>query len=349
VGERGRGRATPIAPAFALVVAAHLLAALLIGGCAGSRGPTVHPGAAGSDLAALIAAADTAIAAGDAASARRALDRALAVAPESAAVHLARGRFFTAIRRYKDAKEALERASTLAPSSPEPYYLLGMAYLSGGEREPARSAFARAVALDPGHARAREGLAKLSEGRYEAAGIPADYARLGGRSTVTRGELAVILAVELGADPDRTTWRAGEVQRVNWPELDQAWGARWLRASFARHWVEVYPDGSLHLDDPLTRGQLALILTRIALPSSWGKGSNPEPKGARPDTVFVDLGPRHYLAHAASQAFRMGMPLRAGRFEPLAAVTGDEALRSVRGLARRVGAVPIVASEPGTG
>jgi len=320
--------------------------ALLAAGCSGARGPSVHPGAASSsDPAALIAEADTAIAAADAATARRALDRALALAPESAPVHLARGRFFTAIRRYRDAKAELDRAAALDPRSPEPFYLLGVAYLADGQKEPARSSFARALELDPGHARAREALAGLLEGSYVAAGIPGDYTKLGGHSTVSRGELGVILAVELGADPDRAAWRSDEVQRLNWPELDQAWGARWLRASVVRHWIEAFPDGSLHLDDPMTRGQLALILARLGTEAGRGKGS----RGGAPDTVFADMGARHYLARAAAEAVRLGLPLREGKFEPLAAATGDEALRSVRGLARLLGAVPVVRAEPGTG
>lgn len=317
--------------------------ALLLAGCAGGRASSVRPGgASASNPAALIAEADSAIARADAAAARRALDRALAIAPDSAPVHLARGRFFTAIRRYKDAKGELDRAAALDPRSAEAHYLLGVAYLAGGDREEARSSFARALELDPGHARARQALAGLLESRYVAAGIPGDYANLGGHPTISRGELGVILAVELGADPDRNTWRSDDVQRVNWPDLDRAWGGRWLRASVVRHWIEAFPDGSLHLDDPMTRGQLAILLARMdAASGRWS--------GARPDTVFRDLGPRHYLARAAAEAVRLGLPLREGRFEPLAAVTGDETLRSVRGLARRMGAVPVVRAEPGTG
>lgn len=326
-------------------VARRLVPALLLvlAGCSSSRGAAVRPeGPLPSDPAALIALADTAIAAADANAARRALDRALALAPSSAPVHLARGRYFTAIRRYKDAKAELDRAASLDPSSPEPHYLLGRAYLAGGETEAARSSLARAAALDPDHVGAREALAGLLEGRYVAAGIPGDYARLVGRPSVSRGELGVILAVELGVDPDRVAWRSGQVQRLNWPELDQAWGARWLRAAIVREWIDPYPDGSLRLDDPMTRGQLALLLARV-------RAHHGRRWDARADTAFVDLGARHYLKRAASEAVRFGLPLREGRFDPLAAASGHEALRSVRGLARYLGAAPVVRAEPGSG
>ena len=321
-----------------------LFALLLLagGGCAGGRPSESRPaGLTPGNPASLIAEADAAIGAGDANAARRFLDRALAVAPESVSVHLARGRFFTAIRRYRDAKAELDRAASLDPRSPEPAYQLGRAYLAAGEVADARSAFSRAVALDPGHTAARTALAALLSGAYEAAGIPADYAQLGGRTTISRGELGVILAVELGVDPDHTTWRSDEIQRTDWPELDQTWGARWLKASLMRHWIQALPDGSYRLDDPVTRGQLALILARLPREGGFREGLLP-----LPDTLFADLGERHYLAHAASRAFRLGLPLRGGRFESLAGASGDETLRAVRGLARSLGAVPIVRAEP---
>jgi tetratricopeptide (TPR) repeat protein len=339
------------AHAFVVLRAAALLvAALLAAGCAGGRGGAARPDGGGGNpgsLARIIAEADAAIAAGNAADARRALDRALAVAPESVSTHLARGRFFSAVRRYKDAKEALDRAASLDPRNPEPPYQLGLAYVAAGEKDAARDAFGRAIDLDPGHAAARTAMAGLMKERYEAAGIPGDYPLLAGRSSLSRGELGVMLAVELGVDPDRTTWRSDEVQRTSWPELDQAWGARWLRASLMRRWIPPFPDNSYHLDDPVTRGQLAILLARVA--------EEARPTAARPgtawpqDTLFADLSQRHYLARAASRAVRLGLPLRDGKFQPLAAATGDDAARAVRGLSRFLGATPVIRGEPGPG
>jgi Flp pilus assembly protein TadD len=340
--------------------AAALLAALLLAaGCAGGRGGAARPdggvasGQPGS-LARLIAEADAAIAAGNAAAARRSLDRALATAPESVSTHLARGRFFAAIRRYKDAKEALDRAASLDPRNPEPPYQLGLAYVAAGDKDAARDAFGRAIDLDPGHAAARTAMAGLMRERYEAAGIPGDYPLLAGRSTLSRGELGVMLAVELGVDPDQTTWRSDEIQRTSWPELDQAWGARWLRASLMRRWIPAFPDNSYHLDDPVTRGQLAILLARVAeesRPASAlaGAASARAGEASPQDTLFADLSYRHYLTRAASRAVLLGLPLRDGKFQPLAAATGDDAVRAVRGLSRFLGATPIVRGEPGPG
>ena len=333
--------------ALALVVAAWAAA-----GCGGgSKGAGTRPAAdLGGDVPGLIALADSAIARGDANEARRALDRALSVSPGNPAVHLARGRFYAAIRRYADAKTEFERAASLDPTSPEPHYQLGKAYLAAGERDEALASFNRATALDPAHGGSVAGIASLLGARYEAAGIPGDYPRIAERSTLSRGELGVALAVELGANPDGIVWRSDEATRMEFAELDDAWGARWVRAAIARRWLLPYADGALHLEDPVTRASLAITLARIAERSA-AVGAPSDSVGGAPvrggAASFPDLGPRHYLGRAAERAVRFGLPTReGGKFEPLAVASGLEALRAVRGLARSIGASPVVSPGP---
>ncbi len=354
MSKRRPGSAKARSLAFMLV--------LLTAGCSGSNGGgTVAPRASNLDPAAgpdaLVALADSAIAAAEPELARRALARAVEVAPQNAAVHLGYGRYYTAILRYKDAKAELDRAAALDPASPEPHYLLGMAYLKAGEKEQAFRSLSQALRLDPSHSGALQAVRPLLEDRYRSAGVPAEYATIPERSTVTRAELGVMLAVELGADPDRSVWRSDQLHRTDWTVLDGAWGSRWLRASVARGWIGPLADVDLHLDDPVTRGALALLLAEILARSPaparadsarpeildrtgrWNRMATPE--------EFPDLGPRHYLGRAAGEAARLGLPLReGGRFEPQAFVTGYEALRATRGLARAIGATPIVSGEP---
>lgn len=338
------------------------LLALVVAGCSGSTGggsaaprpSDLDPGA-GPD--ALVALADSAISAAEPELARRALARAVQTAPQSVPVHLAYGRYYTAILRYQDAKAELDRAAELDPASPEPHYWLGLAYLKAGEKEQAFRSLSRALRLDPSHPGALEALRPLLENRYRSAGVPVEYATIPGRSAVTRAELGVMLAVELGVDPDRSVWRSDQAHRTDWAVLDDAWGSRWLRASVARGWIGPMADRDLHLDDPMTRGALALLLAEIAarspaparadsagLPMLDGRSQS---NRASAPGEFPDLGPRHYLGRAAGEAVRLGLPVReGGRFDPQAFVTGYEALRAIRGLARAIGATPIVSGEP---
>jgi hypothetical protein len=283
------------------------------------------------------------LASGDVDRARRLLERAIEAAPESAVVHVAWGRLQTAPRRYKDAKESFDRAEGLDPRSGEPAYWLGRAYQQTGDTKAAAASFARALHRDPEHRAAAAALAPILGARYEAAGIPPEYALLSRQATVSRAELAVILAVEFGADPDRTVWRSDGALKGHEEELDAAWGGRWIRAAASRGWVAPFPDGTYRLDDPVTRAVLALTIA--TLDRRWPASARP--RATTPVRAFPDLGPRHYLAPAASEATDAGLPLRGddGRFEPWAVATGEEALAAARGLARRLGATPIVSSD----
>ena len=333
-----------------------IVLAALLSGCAGSRpssegssseaaiDPSAGPGA-------LVALADSALAVGEPALARRALERASSLDPRSAAVRAGYGRLYTAIQRYKDAKTEFDRAAELDPTSPEPPYGLGLAYLKAGEPDLAYRSFARALSLDPGHEGARRAIRPMLEERYRAAGVPPEYASLDERTSVSRGELGVMLAVETGIDPDRISFRSDAPYRADWPAIDKAWGSRWLRASVARGWIVPLPDRDLHLDDPLTRGTLAVLLGRIEAASPRASGDSTSAAHAlggasASPAVFPDLGARHYLGHAAAEAVALGLPTRdGGRFEADALATASEALTAVRGLARRMGAMAVVSTD----
>ena len=334
--------------------------ASLAAGCAGSkpsgeaRPPEMALGA-GISPDSLVQLADAAIQAADPNLARRALQRAAELAPTNPRVRLGLGRYYTAILRYKDAKAEFDRAAALEPESPEPPYWLGIAYLKAGEKEEALAALGQALRLDPGHAGAREAIRPLLEECYRAAGVPPEYASVAERTTISRGELGVMLAVELGADPDRVVGRPDTSHRTDWPGLDEAWGARWLRAAVARGWILPLADRSLHLDDPVTRGALALSLAEVAAqPGARARADSARSAGAPMTTArsasaaqFPDLGPSHYLGRVAAQATRWGLPVRdGGRFEPQSFVTGLEALRALQGLARWMGVRAAASSEP---
>ena len=326
--------------------------AALLAGCAttkpaadGAREAAIDPKAT---PAALVALSDSALAEAEPALARRALERAAELDPKSPAVRLGYGRFYTAIQRYKDAKTEFERAAALDPTSPEPAYELGVAYLKAGERDLAFESLARALRLDPDHEGARQAIRPMLEERYRRAGVPPEYAAIPEHASISRGDLGVMLAVEMGVDPDHVSWRSDAPYRVDWPALDKAWGSRWVRASVARGWIAPFADRDLHLDDPLTRGTLAVLLARIEASSPRAPVDTVHTAAVR-HADFPDLGGRHYLGPAAAQAVALGLPTRdGGRFEADALATGSEALRAVRGLARRAGAMPVVSIDPGS-
>ncbi len=361
-------------------LAVALLAASVLAGCSGSQGPrparpddstsipalltqadsaAAHGAPAGAragysraaaaakragacdlELRAELGAGLASIALGEPEPARRSLARALDLNARSAAAHDAMGRLHTATRRYLDAKTEFERAAALDTTSAEPLYHLGLAYAQSGDPKLAAGALTRALARDPAHAPSMAALGTVLDSRYVVAGLPEGYGALRTHPSLSRGELCVMLAAELGADPERPSWRGGRELPSETPEARGAWGERWVRVSMARGWIKPFPDGSYRLGDPVTRSALAIILAEIA-----GTGAPSSPLGTDP---FPDLGARHYLARAARAAVEIGLPLRQdGRFEPWASVSGSEALAALKGLARKLGVEPVVTEEPG--
>jgi Flp pilus assembly protein TadD len=277
---------------------------------------------------------------GDPEPARRSLTRAVDLNPGSAEAHDALGLLHTATHRYLDAKNELDRAAALDSLSAIPLYHLGLAYQQAGDKVHAADAFSRALRRDPNHAPTQAALSALLDTGYQVAGLPEGYAALRTHPSLSRGELGVMLAAELGADPERPSWRGGTEHPSDSEEARGAWGERWLRASMARGWIGPFPDTSYRLGDPVTRGALALLMAEIA--GSAGRSVDvPTPSG----DPFPDLGRRHYLARAAQEAVSFGMPLRAGRFDPWASVTGMEAMTALKGLEAKLGVEPVEGQE----
>jgi tetratricopeptide (TPR) repeat protein len=309
---------------------------------------------------ALLALADSAIAAGDAARARPLYDRALATAgrggnpAQEASATIGVGRCLVAARRYRDARVAFERAAALDTSRAAPFYHLARAYLDAGEERLAVFALAEGLRREPGEERSLQLLRPLTRSRCEAAGLPPDFGELPSRRTITRGELGVMLAVLLGLDPGRHAWSADRAQPVVPPEVDEAWGARWLRAAVAQGLLRPFPDGTMRLDDPVSRGLFALEVARAGRHLETARTSAATAAGAAgaasAATVapprLPDIGPRHYLARAAAMSVRLGLPTHAGgAFDPQAAVAGDEAMSVLDRLAAEAGRSPALPEE----
>lgn len=257
------------------------------------------------------------------------------------------GRYLAAARRYHDARVRFEQAAGLDTLSAAPFYYLARASLDLGDEVLAVRSLARGLRREPEDPSSVALFQSVARSRCAAAGLPADYAALPMSKSVTRGELGVMIAVELGLDPERLGWASDGPDMVVPPEVDGAWGARWLRASVLRGYLRSFPDGSLHLEDPVTRGQLALTLAVLERGlGTRDRSFNPVPSdsadlslpAAEPSPTLPDLGPRSYLRRAAARAVRLGLPTHAGgAFDPAASASGAEVMRVLDRLARMAG------------
>ena len=99
---------------------------------------------------AMIGLADIAQKQGDLTQADNYLKQAEAIAPQTAAVHIARGRFLLAARQFDKAEFSFKQARDLSPKSITPLLELGDLYLRDtSRRNDALASFAAAVKLEP--------------------------------------------------------------------------------------------------------------------------------------------------------------------------------------------------------
>jgi tetratricopeptide (TPR) repeat protein len=347
------------AAAGRLTAAACLLSlALALGGCAGSR-PGPSPGPAGADAATLVALGDSAFASLDQGRARADDAPARAAAaregdrPVEARALVGLGRYLAAARRYHDARVAFERAASLDSTTAAPYFYLARAAVALNDEKLAIQSLGQGLRRDPGDAPSQALLQSLARSRCAAAGLPPEYGELLTRSVVTRGELGVMIAVELGLDPDRLGWASDRPQVIVPPEVEGAWGAPWLRASVLLGYLKPFPDRSLHLSDPVTRRGLALIVAGLersvgtrGTPTLAPSDSSSDSLGPEPPPALPDLGPRSYLRRAAARAVRLGLPTHSGgAFDPDASASGTDILRVLDRLSRLAGRTPALPEE----
>ena len=107
----------------------------------------------GSDVDALVAAAEVRLESGDAAAAREAAQAALALRPEEGRAHLALGRALLAEGLYGEAVEECRRAMRLTPDLAEAFRWCGFALVASGRFHEARETWEQWQQLTDGAAR----------------------------------------------------------------------------------------------------------------------------------------------------------------------------------------------------
>jgi tetratricopeptide (TPR) repeat protein len=172
----------------------------------------------------------------------RYFEKALAIAPNAAQLHLNMGAALERIGRRIEAVERLRRAIELRNDYPEAYYNLGIALEGLGRIDEAIDCFKRAVALNPAYADAENNLGQALELRGRTSEATACYVR-----AIQADPRCVGAHVNLGTQAlgdGNFTLAASEYERAIElaPSLSSA---RWnrsmlflLRGDFERGWKE---------------------------------------------------------------------------------------------------------------
>jgi tetratricopeptide (TPR) repeat protein len=227
------------------------------------------------------------------------------------------------------------KAVSLEPDEPRTHILLADLYESQQDFVKAAEELAIAASLQPDDAVAARIEALRSRAAYVA--MPPEYRAIETSATVTRGQLAALLAVKL--EPILSGARA--VNAVVITDTRNHWASPYILAVSRAAVMEVYPNHTFQPDATVRRADLARAVSRVLeliakrrpqLAAAW---RNPRRK-------FPDLAPTHLSYPAAALAVEAGVMTAApdGTFQLTRAVTGAEAIAAVNHL-QELGGLPV--------
>jgi tetratricopeptide (TPR) repeat protein len=235
-------------------------------------------------------------------------------------------------RRAGDLDSALDhalKAAELEPEEPRAHVMLGEIYEARGEFARAADEFTSAVALQPDDALS----AKVEDLRARAvfAAMPPEYRAIGDSPSLTRGELAALLAVKL----EPLLSGARNASAVVITDTRAHWAAPYILTVARSAVMDPFPNHTFQPEQVVLRADLARAVSRTLnliakrqpqLAAAW---RNPRRK-------FPDVPTGHLSYPAAALAVEAGVMTTAadGSFQLTRPVTGTEAVAAVDKLAQ---------------
>jgi tetratricopeptide (TPR) repeat protein len=255
---------------------------------------------------------------------RRAYLAAIAASPQSAFLY----RELAGVdRRAGDLASALihaQQAVTLDPSDARALTLVAEIYEANHDWTKAAAAYAAAGAIEPGDALAAKADAMRERAAFDT--MPEEYRTIESAETITRAQLAALLAVRF-EDLLRRARSAGAVVLT---DTRGNWAAPWILAITRAGVMDAFPNHTFQPSTVVRRVDLAQaanhVLTLIAAerPRVAARWSDAHPQ-------FPDVSPSHLSYPAAARAVASGVMTtdEGGAFQLTRPVTGAEALTTV--------------------
>jgi tetratricopeptide (TPR) repeat protein len=231
-------------------------------------------------------------------------------------------------RRAGNVDQAIEyavKATALEPEEVRGHLLLGELYEAQGQLAKAADAYAAATAVQPDPELGRKIESLRSRAAFEA--MPEEYRGIESSQTVTRAQLAALLAVRL---EDLLT-SSRRVNAVVITDTRGSWAAGYILTVARAGVMEVYANHTFQPDAPVRRGDLAQAASRVL---ELIASRNPQVAAtwrAAAKRTFPDVGPGHLRHAAVTLAVAAGVmgTLEDGSFGLTRPVTGAEAVAAV--------------------
>jgi tetratricopeptide (TPR) repeat protein len=257
--------------------------------------------------------------------ARTAYQAAISASPQSPFLHRELAEVERRAGNLDAALGSARRAQELEPDEPRTQVILGEIYEAQGDYAQAAEAFASAVALQPDAVPAGRISALRARAAFEA--MPAEYREIGTAPSVTRGQLAALLAVRL----ETLLAQVRRVEAVVITDTRGHWASAHILAAARAGVMEVFPNHTFQPDAVVRRVDLAQAASQVLeLIASRNPQLGAQWRNAR-ERKFPDVGPRHLNHPAASLAVEAGVmrTMDDGSFQLTRPVSGAEAVAAV--------------------
>jgi tetratricopeptide (TPR) repeat protein len=248
-------------------------------------------------------------------------ERAIAGSPDSSLLY----RELAGVERKQGqsdlALEHLRKALALDPSDARALVSLGELLEERGDFAGAVAAYDKADAIEPGEETKSRGAA--ARARADLARLPEEYKAIANATQVTRGELAALVGVRLGALLNANARPEGPLVT----DTRNHWAATWIMAVVRAGVMEPYPNHAFSPRAVVKRLDLAQVANRVlALIARRRPTLARQWQSARPR--IADLPPGHLGYPAASMVVAADvMPLlENATFKPNRPVAGSEAI-----------------------
>jgi tetratricopeptide (TPR) repeat protein len=201
---------------------------------------------------------------------------------------------------------------------------LGEILAASGEHEQALATYRRMLERDPRDEEVRE-KARLVYEEWELLKLPEEYRRIRTAPTITRADLAALLAVRVTA-----LARAPEGEPRVAVDISGSWARPHIIKALARDLMTVYPNHTFQPAATVRRGDLARAVQKVLDLLRQPSGAEP------PITDMSNTNLFHYPAARAVAAGLMDLTPE-GAFQAWRPVSGPEATAVIEGLVRLVG------------
>lgn len=256
--------------------------------------------------------------------AQAALERAMALWPDSAVVLRELARIEAARGALDAAEEHARQAIAIDPGDADAFAALGDVLEAHGRLREAAAAFTRAAALDPRPDWRDRADALTRRADFEA--LPEAFRRIPTTQAITRAELAALLGSRFESAIERAPRRLAVILT----DVRSHWAAAWILPVTRAGLMETLPNHTFQPEAVVDRAGLAVVLWQTL----QVLGANRPEDLARWRQAPQSLGdvPATHLAAAAIAAVvasgAMG-PADVGRFHPSRPVTGAEAVAAL--------------------